>query len=90
MHFGIVFLSQWQQCEKHAVAITHLGCGPPRLHFKWRRCAGAAPHHRQAERGRGGEEEREGGRGGESTSRRTRLMLHHGAASRHLGPSFFP
>ena len=39
---------------------------------------------RQGERGREGERERESG------SRRTRLMLHHGAASRHLGPSFFP
>ena len=41
---------------------------------------------RQGERGREGERERER----ESGSRRTRLMLHHGAASRHLGPSFFP
>lgn len=23
-------------------------CGPPRLHFKWQHCAGAAPHYRQA------------------------------------------
>ncbi|KAK2907468.1 hypothetical protein Q8A73_008541 [Channa argus] len=71
--------------EMRSIAV---GCGPPRLHFKWRRCAGAAPHYRQAERGRDREGEREGG--GESRSRRTQLMLHHGAAFRHLGPSFFP
>lgn len=37
-----------------------VGSGPPRLHFKWRHCAGAAPSYRQAGReSERGERERE-------------------------------
>lgn len=38
-----------------ALISSRLHSPPPRLHFKWRHCAGAAPRYRQAERnGEGG------------------------------------
>lgn len=61
-----------------------VGCAPPRLHFKWRRCAGAAPRYRQAGRKR----ERERGR------REQEPSCTVDASSRHRiptsGAAFFP
>lgn len=43
---------------------------PPRLHFKWRHCAGAAPRYRQAERNGEGELEPEPSHAVDASSRR--------------------
>lgn len=68
-----------------------VGSGPPRLHFKWRCCAGTAPRYRQAG-GREGGDGREGGRDGRREQEPSYAV---DASSRHRIPTsgavfFFP
>lgn len=61
-----------------------VGSRPPSFAFQVAALCRSGPALPSGREGGRRERERESGR------RRTRLMLHHGAASRHLGPSFFP